>query len=145
MQEIIDLLLPIAIGVIMMGIGIGLSISDFKRVFIEPKAVLFGLFGQMVLMVLIGFAIAFVFPLDPVHKIGIILIAACPGGTSSNIVNYMLNGRVALAVSITAFNDGTASSIASILFLLKICARLANQWLEYSSVPLNFKCFANSV
>ena len=133
MQEIIDLLLPIAIGVIMMGIGIGLSISDFKRVFIEPKAVLFGLFGQMVLMVLIGFAIAFVFPLDPVHKIGIILIAACPGGTSSNIVNYMLNGRVALAVSITAFNSFLV--IFTIPIILQIAFSLF--WTESREIELS--------
>ena len=89
----------------MFGIGMDLSSKDFKRVFIAPKAVLFGLFGQLVLMAGIGFAIAYLFPLKPVYQLGIVLIAACPGGTSSNIVSYMLKGRVALSVSITAFNS----------------------------------------
>lgn len=105
MQSFIDILLPISIGIIMFGIGTGLSISDFKRVFIRPKEVLFGLFGQLVMVTIIGFAIAFVFPLEPVHQLGIVLIAACPGGTSSNLVSYMLKGKVSLSVSITAFNS----------------------------------------
>lgn len=105
MQSILDHLLPIAIGVIMFGIGMDLSSRDFKRVFIAPKAVLFGLFGQLVLMAAIGFGVAYLFPLKPVYQLGIVLIAACPGGTSSNIVTYMLKGRVALSVSITAFNS----------------------------------------
>jgi BASS family bile acid:Na+ symporter len=105
MNLLLEYLLPIAIGIIMFGIGLNLEWSDFKRVFIAPKAVLFGLFGQLVLLPLVGFSIAFLFPLDPVYQLGIILIAACPGGTSSNIVTYMLKGRVALSVSITAFNS----------------------------------------
>lgn len=105
MQTLLNYLLPIAIGIIMFGIGMGLKAKDFKRVFVAPKAVLFGLFGQLVLMPLIGFGIAFAFQLDPVYQLGIVLIAACPGGTSSNIVTYMLKGRVALSVSITAFNS----------------------------------------
>ncbi|HLW40061.1 MAG TPA: hypothetical protein VKX31_06700, partial [Brumimicrobium sp.] len=105
MQSFIDILLPISIGIIMFGIGTGLSISDFKRVFIRPKEVLFGLFGQLVMVTIVGFVIAFVFPLEPVHQLGIVLIAACPGGTSSNLVSYMLKGKVSLSVSITAFNS----------------------------------------
>ncbi len=105
MQSFLDLLLPLAIGVIMFGIGMDLSSKDFKRVFIAPKAVIFGLFGQLVIMAAIGFGVAYLFPLKPVYQLGIVLIAACPGGTSSNIVSYMLKGRVALSVSITAFNS----------------------------------------
>lgn len=105
MQTFLDYLLPASIAVIMFGIGLGLTVSDFKRVLISPKAVLFGLFGQLILMPLIGFGIAYTFDLDPIYQLGIVLIAACPGGTSSNIVTYMLKGRVALSVSMTAFNS----------------------------------------
>ena len=105
MELLLEYLLPVAIGIIMFGIGLNLDWKDFKRVFIAPKAVLFGLFGQLVLLPLVGFSIAFLFPLEPVYQLGIVLIAACPGGTSSNIVTYMLKGRVALSVSITAFNS----------------------------------------
>lgn len=105
MQTFLDYLLPASIAVIMFGIGLGLTVSDFKRVLVAPKAVVFGLFGQLMLMPLIGFGIAYAFDLDPIYQLGIVLIAACPGGTSSNIVTYMLNGRVALSVSMTAFNS----------------------------------------
>lgn len=105
MQTLLDYLLPVSIGVLMFGIGLNLEFKDFKRVFVAPKAVLFGLFGQLVLLPLVGFGIASIFPIDPVYKLGIVLISACPGGTSSNIMTYMLKGRVALSVSITAFNS----------------------------------------
>lgn len=105
MELLLEYLLPVSIGVIMFGIGLNLEWKDFKRVFVAPKAVLFGLFGQLVLLPLVGFSIAFLFPLDPVYQLGVVLIASCPGGTSSNIVTYMLKGRVALSVSITAFNS----------------------------------------
>lgn len=105
MEGILSYLLPISIGIIMLGIGFNLKISDFKRVFIAPKAILSGLFGQLVILPLIGFTIAYLSPIEPVFKLGIVLIASCPGGTSSNLVTYMLKGRVALSVSITAFNS----------------------------------------
>lgn len=118
MQTFLDYLLPVSIAVIMFGIGLGLTVNDFKRVLVSPKAVLFGLFGQLILMPLIGFGIAFAFDLDPVYQLGIVLIAACPGGTSSNIVTYMLSGRVALSVSMTAFNSFLI--ILTIPFILDI-------------------------
>jgi BASS family bile acid:Na+ symporter len=105
MQTLLDYLLPVSIGVMMFGIGLNLEFKDFKHVFKAPKAVLFGLFGQLVLLPLVGFGIASIFPIDPIYKLGIVLISACPGGTSSNIMTYMLKGRVALSVSITAFNS----------------------------------------
>lgn len=105
MADLLSYLLPLAIGVIMLGIGFNLKTSDFKRVFIAPKAIISGLVGQLVVLPLVGFTIAYFSPIDPVYKLGIVLIAACPGGTSSNLVTYMLKGRVALSVSITAFNS----------------------------------------
>ena len=105
MGELLNYLLPISIGIMMFGIGLNLELNDFKRVFTAPKAILFGLFGQLIILPLIGFVIASVFSISPVYKLGIVLIAACPGGTSSNIMTYMLKGRVALSVSITAFNS----------------------------------------
>jgi BASS family bile acid:Na+ symporter len=122
MQTFLDYLLPISIAVIMFGIGLGLTVSDFKRVLVSPKAVLFGLFGQLILMPLIGFGIAFAFDLDPIYQLGIVLIAACPGGTSSNIVTFMLKGRVALSVSMTAFNSFLI--ILTIPFILNLAFSL---------------------
>lgn len=100
-----SVLLPIALGIIMFGIGLNLKFSDFKHVLVAPKAVLFGLFGQMVLLPIIALFIAFVYPMDPVFQLGLVLIAACPGGTASNLVTFILKGRVALSVALTAFNS----------------------------------------
>lgn len=89
----------------MFGIGLNLRPSHFQRVFIRPKGILFGLFGQLLIMPAFGFLVAYLAPIDPVFKLGIVLITACPGGTSSNLITYLLQGRVALSVSITAFNS----------------------------------------
>jgi BASS family bile acid:Na+ symporter len=105
MDNVLTYLLPFTIGVIMFGIGLNLRPSHFKRVFIRPKGILYGLFGQLVIMPAFGFLVAYLAPIDPVFKLGIVLITACPGGTSSNLITYLLKGRVALSVSITAFNS----------------------------------------
>jgi bile acid:Na+ symporter, BASS family len=89
----------------MFGIGLNLRPSNFQRVFIRPKGILYGLFGQLVIMPTFGFLVAYLSPIDPIFKLGIVLITACPGGTSSNLITYLLNGSVALSVSITAFNS----------------------------------------
>jgi len=105
METFLTYLLPLAIGVIMFGIGLNLKFLDFKHVFLAPKAVITGLIGQLFILPFFGFLIASIFPIDPIFKLGIVLIAICPGGTSSNILTYILKGRVALSVSITAFNS----------------------------------------
>jgi BASS family bile acid:Na+ symporter len=117
-ELLLDNLLPIAIAIIMLGIGVNLKFNDFTHVFVAPKAILTGLLGQILLLPLVGFLIAWIVPLEPIYKIGIILIASCPGGTSSNIVTFMLRGRVALSVSITAFNSFLI--ILTIPFLLSL-------------------------
>lgn len=105
MPEISKIMMPLAIALIMMGIGLSISFADFKRVFIEPKAVISGLFSQMLLLPIVGFLIAFLSPIDPGYKVGIILIASCPGGTASNLVTLLLHGRTALSISLTSFNS----------------------------------------
>jgi len=74
-------------------------------VFNHPRGLLIGLGAQMILLPLIAFLIAFTFPLTPEAKVGLILIAACPGGSSSNLVNHLLKGNVALSISLTALNS----------------------------------------
>lgn len=97
--------MPVAIALIMFGIGLELKLEDFKRVFFQPKAILIGLACQLLLLPFIAFCLIFFWPIDPIYKIGIMLIAACPGGTASNLVTKILNGRVALSISLTAFNS----------------------------------------
>ena len=98
-------LMPIAIAIIMFGIGLNLQFRDFRRVFIYPKAILIGLACQMLLLPALAFLLVWVWPMDPLYQVGIILIASAPGGTASNLVTNMLQGRVALSVSLTSFNS----------------------------------------
>lgn len=100
-----DVLIPLAIAIIMWGIGLNLRFNSFKRVFFEPKAILTGLTLQLIMLPMVGFLIATLWDLAPAYKVGIVLISACPGGTASNLVTHMLNGRVALSISMTAFNS----------------------------------------
>lgn len=112
-------LMPVAIAFIMFGIGINLRFGDFKQTFRRPKAVITGLAAQMVLLPVIAFLINLLFDIDPIYKVGFVLIAACPGGTTSNLVTLFLRGRLALAVSLTAFNSFL------ILFTIPIITNLA--------------------
>lgn len=97
--------MPLAIILIMFGIGLELNFKDFRRVFARPRGILTGIFSQIVILPLLSFLLVFFWPIDPTFKIGIMLLAACPGGTVSNLVTKMLAGRVALSVSMTAFNS----------------------------------------
>ncbi|MEP2936442.1 MAG: bile acid:sodium symporter family protein [Gilvibacter sp.] len=104
--------LPLSLGIIMLGMGMTLVPADFTRIFTYPKAVLIGLINQLVLLPLIGFALAVVFNLDPILAIGIMIIAACPGGPTSNLVTQVCRGNIALSVTLTA--------IASFITILTI-------------------------
>ncbi|PRX43183.1 bile acid:sodium symporter family protein [Salegentibacter salegens] len=105
MQQFADVFMPLSIALIMLGIGLDLCIKDFRRVFAHPRAIITGLLSQIFLLPLIAFLLIFFWPIDPVYKIGIMLLAGCPGGTASNLVTKMLKGKVALSVSLTAFNS----------------------------------------
>ena len=99
------ILMPIAIAIIMFGIGINLKFRDFGQIFVKPKAILTGLFAQMIVLPLFAFGLNYFWDISPALKVGFILIAACPGGTTSNLVTLFLRGRLALSVTLTAFNS----------------------------------------
>ena len=86
----------------MFDLGLCLKLQDFARVVKAPKAVLLALFGQIVLLPLIAWGIGSIFSLTPVFFLGLILIACCPGGSSSNIFSKLAGGDVALSVTLTA-------------------------------------------
>jgi len=100
-----QLVLPISLFVIMFGMGLSLKPIDFARVAKFPKAVVIGLVGQMVLLPLIGFAIALWLLEQPALAVGLILLAACPGGTTSNLITHQARGDLALSVTLTAITS----------------------------------------
>jgi BASS family bile acid:Na+ symporter len=85
----IKILLAISLMIIMFGMGMTLAPIDFNRIFKFPKSVLIGLTNQLIILPLIGFSLAVAFNLDPLMAIGIMIIAACPGGPTSNLVTQV--------------------------------------------------------
>ena len=97
--------LPVSLGLLMLGMGLSLTIEDFKQVVVHPRSLITGLFCQMVLMPLVAFGITMIADLPQEIKIGFIIIAICPGGATSNLISYLLRGNVALAISMTTVNS----------------------------------------
>ncbi len=100
-----NLLLPLALGVIMLGLGMGLALDDFRRVARYPKAVLLGLGLQTLLLPWVAFGLALGFGLRPELAVGLMLLAASPGGATANIYSHLARGDVALNITLTAINS----------------------------------------
>jgi len=100
-----QLILPISLMVIMFGMGLSLQWRDFGRVVKYPKAVAVGLFGQMLLLPAVGFLIAAWLLNEPALAVGLVLLAACPGGTTSNLITHQARGDLALSVTLTAITS----------------------------------------
>ena len=102
MNIVTDLILPLALAFIMFSLGLGLTGSDFLRVAKQPKDFFVGLISQIVLLPLIAFIIVKLWPVSPELAIGVMIIAAAPGGVTSNLLTSFSKGDVALSVSLTA-------------------------------------------
>jgi bile acid:Na+ symporter, BASS family len=100
-----NVLLPVALGVIMLGLGLSLTIADFTRIVKYPKAVVVGLVIQMVVLTTICFGICVLFKLPPELAVGMMLLAASPGGATANIYSHLAHGDVALNITLTAINS----------------------------------------
>lgn len=129
------IILPIALGIIMLGLGLGLSLDDFKRVALYPKAIVIGLICQMVLLPVICFIIAVGLQLPPELAVGLMLLAASPGGPTANLYSHLAQGDVALNISLTAIN--------SLLTLISL-PFIVNFSLQYflvseQAIPMQFK------
>ncbi|MBQ9652955.1 MAG: bile acid:sodium symporter [Bacteroidales bacterium] len=98
------IVLPI-LTLLMFDLGLTLRFEDFGKVFMRPWPIVIALFGQLVLLPLIALGLAYVFRLTPVFFIGLILIACCPGGSSSNVFSKLAGGDVALSVTLTAISS----------------------------------------
>ncbi|MBI4781881.1 MAG: bile acid:sodium symporter family protein [Oscillatoriophycideae cyanobacterium NC_groundwater_1537_Pr4_S-0.65um_50_18] len=117
-----SVLLPLALAIVMLGMGLSLVPEDFKRITRYPKAVAVGTVCQVLLLPLIGTLITLVVPMQPEIAVGLIVLAVCPGGPSSNLVTYLAKGDVALSVTLTA-----VSSIVTV-FTIPLLTNLALQY-----------------
>lgn len=97
--------LPLALAFIMMGMGLTLVPDDFKRIFVAPRPVIIGLVAQIILLPVIGFMLVKLFGLSGALAVGMMIIAACPGGPTSNLVSHLARGDLALSISLTAISS----------------------------------------
>ncbi len=112
------------LGIIMFGMGMTMTVADFKSVLSQPKAVAVGVVAQFVVMPLLAFALCQLFRLPAEIAIGVILVGCCPGGTASNVITYMAKGNTALSVACTSVSTLLAPILTPAIFYL-----LASQWI----------------
>lgn len=100
-----SVVIPALLAVMMIGLGLSLTLDDFRRVLLYPKAVLLGAILQILFLPLLGFALANAFLLTPEMAVGIMLLAACPGGVTSNVISHLARGDTALSVTLTIISS----------------------------------------
>ena len=105
MGIVTDVILPLSLAFIMFSLGLGLSINDFTRVFFKPRDFLIGLFFQIIVLPIVAIIIVLFWPLTPELAIGVMILAAAPGGVTSNVLTSYAKGNIALSISLTAINS----------------------------------------
>ena len=123
-MEVVTKIAPIALALIMLALGLGLTLSDFTRVIKQPKDFLVGLICQVILLPIIAFVLIKILNVQPALALGVMIIAAAPGGVTSNILTKFANGDVALSVSLTAIIS--LLSILTVPFIVIQSADLLN-------------------
>ncbi|MBI2934148.1 MAG: bile acid:sodium symporter family protein [Chloroflexi bacterium] len=115
----ITIFFPIALAIVMFGVGLSLVVDDFKRILVYPKAVTLGLVGQLALVPAAGFAVASLFNFSrPELAVGLVVIAVCVGGSNSTLLNLLVRGDVPLSVTLSAFTN--ILSVFTIPFLVNL-------------------------
>ena len=101
-MEVVTKIAPLALALIMLGLGLGLTVNDFKRVLQNPKIFFVGIFSQIVLLPIIAYILLLVIKVPTAIALGVMIIAAAPGGVTSNVMTKFARGDVALSISLTA-------------------------------------------
>lgn len=110
--------IPYGLGIIMLGMGLTMTLSDFKLVLTRPKDVLYGIFLRYLIMPFVGFGVAKLLGLPPALAAGLILVGCCPSGTASNVMTFLAKGDTALSVTVSSFNTVLAPILTPYIFLL---------------------------
>lgn len=119
------------LGIIMFGMGMTMTVDDFRGVLHNPKAVVIGVVAQFMLMPGLAYLLCQLFQLPPAIAIGVILVGCCPGGTASNVITYMAKGNTALSVACTSVSTILAPILTPAVFYL-----LASQWIEINAMSM---------
>ena len=127
-QIISNIFLPLALAIIMLGMGMTLIPSDFTRILKTRKAIFIGLANQFIFLPFIAFLLAIAFNLNPIMAVGLMVIATCPGGPTSNLITQVCRGNIALSVTLTALSSSV--SVLTIPFILSFA-------LQYFGTDIN--------
>ena len=133
MGLISEIFLPLALAFIMFSLGLGLTINDFSRVLKQPKDFLIGAFSQIIILPIVALILVLIWPLSPELAIGVMLIAAAPGGATSNIITSFAKGDVALSVSLTAIISLLSVFTIPLIVLISLNLLVDN----YSSISIS--------
>ncbi|MBE9214751.1 bile acid:sodium symporter family protein [Plectonema cf. radiosum LEGE 06105] len=131
--------LPVALAVIMLGMGLSLVPDDFLRVAKYPKAVAVALINQLIILPAIAFVIAKVIPMPNYIAVGLLILALCPGGATSNLITYFAQGDVALSVTLTALS----STIT--VFTIPVASNLALQYFIGTTAAISSRLDASRI
>ncbi len=119
------------LGIIMFGMGMTMTLGDFKSVLQSPKAVTIGVFAQFIVMPALAYLLCKLFNLPTEIAIGVILVGCCPGGTASNVITYMAKGNTALSVACTSVSTILAPILTPAIFYV-----LASQWIDINAISM---------
>lgn len=118
MQQLVSqVLLPVVLAAIMLGMGLGLKTEDFRRVITQPKASLLGFGLQILMLPALALVIIVILPLSPVAAAGLFLVSLCPGGATSNLFSFIARGDVALSVTLTGIVSLLSPFLLPLVFL----------------------------
>jgi bile acid:Na+ symporter, BASS family len=130
-----DILLPVSLALIMFGMGLSLRAEDFRRVAIYPKAAALGTFNQIIVLPLVGFMLLMLIPMrTPELAVGIMILAACPGGPTSNLISHISKGDTALSITLTAISSLIV--VITIPLIVNFSLRYFMQHQEYIPLPV---------
>lgn len=130
-----DIMLPISLAIIMLGMGLSLAPLDFKRVALYPKAASIGLLNQIIILPIVGFLLLWLFGLkNPELAVGIMILAACPGGPTSNLISHISRGDTALSITLTAISSLIA--VITIPLIINLALAYFMQQGEYVPLPV---------
>lgn len=130
-----EVFLPVSLGIIMLGMGLALTLTDFKRVALYPKAAAIGILNQIVILPIVGFLLLLIFPVSsPELAVGIMVLAACPGGPTSNLISHISKGDTAISISLTALSSVIV--VFSIPLIVNLSLRYFMQQGEYVPLPV---------
>lgn len=130
-----DLLLPISLGIIMLGMGLSLVPGDFKRVALYPKAATIGIINQIIILPIVGFLLLLLIPMrSPELAVGIMILAAAPGGPTSNLISHISRGDTALSITLTAISSLIV--VFTIPLIVNFALRFFMEQGEYVPLPV---------